>query len=99
MIRTPISEADDALVFIPVPLRALTEGRDSVRVPGATVAQIFDALEQRFPGVRARLCDGDRLRPGVAVAVGTELATLGLLQSVPPGSEIHFLPAISGGLA
>ncbi len=87
----------DPLVFIPPPLRALTGGLDSLRAPGATVGAVIDALESRFPGMRARLCDGDRLRPGVAVAVGTELATLGLLQPVPSGSEIHFLPAISGG--
>jgi molybdopterin synthase sulfur carrier subunit len=88
----------DALVFIPALLRDLTGGRDSVRVPGHTVAEVVDALDRLFPGVRGRLCDGDRLRPGVAVAVGTELAPLGLLQPIPLNSEIHFLPAISGGM-
>jgi molybdopterin converting factor small subunit len=87
----------EALVFIPALLRDLTGGRDSVRVAGATVAEVVDNLEHQFPGVRARLCDGERLRPSIAVAVGADLAPLGLLQPVPPGSEIHFLPAISGG--
>jgi molybdopterin converting factor small subunit len=88
----------DALVYIPALLRDLTGGRDSVRAPGRTVGEVVEALEHQFPGIKARLCEGDRLRTGIAVAVGTELAPLGLLQPVPPASEIHFLPAISGGI-
>jgi len=58
---------------------------------------VIDALDQLYPGVRARLYAGDELRPGIAVAVGTQVSSLGLLQPVPAGSEVHFLPAISGG--
>jgi sulfur-carrier protein len=87
------------VVWIPAPLRGLTDGRETLTVPGATVDEVIDELERRHPGLRARLCDGDRLRPGVAVAVGTELARLGLRQPVGPESEVHFLPAVSGGTA
>jgi hypothetical protein len=37
------------------------------------------------------------LRPGLSVAVNGTVATLGLLQQVPAGAEVHFLPAIGGG--
>lgn len=87
----------NALVFIPALLRDLTGGQDRVQVDGHTIGAIIDALEQRFPGLKVRLCNGDRLRAGIAVAVGTGMASLGLQQVVPPGSEIHFLPAIGGG--
>ena len=34
---------------------------------------------------------------GPALLVISEIATLGLLETVPNGAEVHFLPAISGG--
>jgi hypothetical protein len=37
------------------------------------------------------------LRPGLAVSIDSELATLGLMERVPEGAEVHFLPAIGGG--
>jgi molybdopterin synthase sulfur carrier subunit len=86
-----------ATVFIPALLRDLTGGRDTVVVPGATVRQVIEALEAAYPGVKGRLCEGDDLRRGVAVAVDTEVARLGLRQPVGEKSEVHFLPAVSGG--
>lgn len=68
-----------------------------VTASGRTVREIVDSLERLYPGIRDRLCEGDALRPGLAVVVGTEAATLGLMQPVPPGSEVHFVPAIGGG--
>ena len=86
-----------ATVWIPSLLRDLTHGQETVTVPGATVRQVINALENLYPGVKARLCDGEGLRRGIAVAVGTEVSRLGLRQPVAPNSEVHFLPAVSGG--
>ena len=86
-----------AIVWIPPLLRDLTGGSDTADVPGANVGQIVEALEQRFPGVRARLCPGGVLRPGLAVNIDGVVARFGLLESVAAESEIHFLPAIAGG--
>jgi sulfur-carrier protein len=86
-----------ASVWIPSLLRDLTHGQETVQVAGATVAEIVEALDQAYPGVKARLCDATGLRRGIAVAVDTQVARLGLLEPVLPGSEVHFLPAISGG--
>jgi len=58
---------------------------------------VIDELDRLHPGVRARLCDGDALRSGLAAVVDNEVARLGLLQPVGPDSEVHFLPAIAGG--
>ena len=84
-------------VWIPAPLRGLTGGQETVRVTGGTIRQVIEALDRLHPGIKARLCDAGGLRSGVAVAVNTQVATLGLIQPVPPGSEVHFLPALSGG--
>ncbi len=85
------------VVWIPSLLRELAGGQEKVTVPGATVAQVIDSLEDLIPGFKARLCDGGGLRAGIAVAVDTKLASLGLMQPVAQTSEVHFLPAISGG--
>lgn len=84
-------------VFIPPLLRDLAAGAEQVETAGATVRQVVNALESRFPGVRDRLCDGDALRPGISVAVNGTVSSKGVLQKVPDGAEIHFLPAIGGG--
>jgi molybdopterin synthase sulfur carrier subunit len=84
-------------VFIPPLLRDAAGGREEVCVAGSTVRQVVAALEARFPGITQRLCAGDGLRPGMAVAVNGTVSSLGLLQKVPDGSEVHFLPAVGGG--
>jgi molybdopterin converting factor small subunit len=85
------------VVWIPSLLRQLTHGQEKVSVTGTNIGQVIAELERLFPGMQARLCDGDHLRAGMAVIVGTEVARLGLSQSVGEKSEVHFLPAVSGG--
>lgn len=84
-------------VWIPSLLRDLTAGRETVTVPGATVAEVIDALDRDYPGIKRRVCAGDALRPGIAIIIGTEVARLGLLEPVPEGCEVHIVPAIAGG--
>jgi molybdopterin synthase sulfur carrier subunit len=85
------------VVWIPSLLRSLTQGKETVSVPGTTVAEVIGELEKLFPGIKARLCQDDGLRPGLTVAVDTQVSRLGLLEEVGPNSEIHFLPAVGGG--
>jgi hypothetical protein len=68
-----------------------------VQVPGATVRQALEGLEQVHPGIQSRLCEGESLRPGLQVVVDGRIARLGLRQSVTDNSEIHCLPALGGG--
>jgi molybdopterin synthase sulfur carrier subunit len=86
-----------AVVWIPALLRDLTGGRETVTVAGANVRQVIDALDALCPGTKERLCDANGLRAGIAVAVDTQIARLGLSQPVNETSEVHFLPAIAGG--
>ena len=86
-----------ATVWIPSLMRDLTGGRGQVSVPGVTVGEVIDALDSAYPGIKSRLCGGDRLAPGRAVAVDGRVARLGLLAPVGEGSEVRFLPAIAGG--
>ena len=91
-----------AVVWIPALYRDLTSGETTVVAPGATVRQLIENLEARFPGIKARLYADDemRLRPGVAIVVdGAVLRDRSRVLRTPltDASEVHFLPAISGG--
>ena len=86
-------------VAIPSLLRNLTNGKESITVPGATIREIINNLETRYPGLKARLCEDDRIKPGIAVYVNGLLTRGSILESVDADAEIHFLPAIGGGMA
>jgi sulfur-carrier protein len=86
-----------ATVWIPSLLRECTRGKEQVQVSGNTLREVIDALDELFPGIKQRICEGDRLRPGITVAVDGIVVSVGLLKPVEPNSEIHFLPAVSGG--
>ena len=63
--------------------------------PATTCASI-DALKVKYPGIRARLCDGDAIR-GISVVIDSQISRAGLTESVNENSEVHFIPAIAGG--
>lgn len=86
-----------AVVWIPSLMRELTGGQVQVRAPGKTVEQVLAALDEAYPGVKERVCEGERLSPTLTVHVDGKIARLGLLEPVGEQSEIRFFPAISGG--
>jgi molybdopterin synthase sulfur carrier subunit len=86
-----------AIVWVPSLLRDMTAGQETVTVTGATLGEVIEQLDLRFPGIKSRLCAGDALKTGMAAVVDTEVSRLGLLQPIGPQSEVHFLPAIGGG--
>jgi molybdopterin converting factor small subunit len=86
-----------ATVWIPALLQPLCEGQPKVNVPGETLRQVIENLEGRFPGIQDRLCEGDRLRPAMVAVVDGEVCRQGLRKRLAETSEVHFLPAMSGG--
>jgi molybdopterin converting factor small subunit len=86
-----------ANVWIPALLRDLTGDVDIVQAQGQNVREIIADLDRQFPGLKARLVQDDRIKPGLAVVVGADVARLGLDQPVAETSEIHFVNAIGGG--
>jgi molybdopterin synthase sulfur carrier subunit len=88
-----------ATVWVPSLMRDLTAGADRVDVPGRTVRQVIEGLEAAYPGMKDRLVEDDRLKPSIGVAVDGVMSRLGLRQPVGEASEVHFLPAVSGGAA
>ncbi|HUE75919.1 MAG TPA: MoaD/ThiS family protein [Chloroflexota bacterium] len=86
-----------AVVFIPSLLRGLAGGAQTVTVPGTTLRQVIQNLDAQHPGIGERLLEDDRINPALSVVVDGVTARMGLRQPVGENSEVHFLPAISGG--
>ena len=86
-----------ATVAIPSLMQELTDGKEKAAVEGNTIREVLDNLESSYPGFKARICDDDQIRPNIAVYVDGALTREGMRQQVSENSEIHFLPAISGG--
>ena len=85
------------IIAIPALMRHLTDGEEHVTITGATLREVIDNLEKRYPGTKAKLCDGDRIRPGIGVYINGVITRIGMHERVDAGAELHFLPAISGG--
>ena len=87
------------VVAIPALMRNLTDGEDSVMISGTTIREVIDNLETRYPGTKEKLCEGDRIHPSIGVYVNGILTRVGMHERVDADAELHFLPAISGGIA
>ncbi len=87
-------------VKIPTQLRAATDGEANAAVEGSTVAEVLDALYERFDELKPRIADDDGLRRFVNVYVGGEDIRFleGLETPVADGAEITILPAVAGGV-
>lgn len=86
-----------ATVFIPTMLQSSTGGAKQVHVSGSNLRQVIDGLDQAFPGIKLRLVEEGQVRSNLAVSIDGEIARMGLLEKVGENSEVHFVPAISGG--
>lgn len=86
-----------AAVNIPAALRSLTNGVTKADASGESLAEVIDDLDSQFPGIKARLIEGDRLRPGMAAFIDGVQAEAGLRTRLSESSEIYFTPAIAGG--
>lgn len=88
-----------AKVFIPTQWRSLVPGdaADVIEVEASTIRQLLLQLENQYPALVGKLRDGDRLAPGLTIAIDDLLANRGLTDRLNGQSEIHFLPALGAG--
>ncbi|MGN6331799.1 MAG: MoaD/ThiS family protein [Motilibacteraceae bacterium] len=87
-------------VRVPTILRTYTGGASEVTAEGGTLAEVIDALEASYPGIRGRvLDDAGKLRRFVNVYVGDEDVRFaeGLATPTPAGSSVSVIPAVAGG--
>ena len=84
-------------IFVPALIRDITEGKASVVVAGSSVREALESLEAEYPGVRDRLCEGDKVRSNISVMVDGHISHLKMREKLREDSEVHFVIAISGG--
>ena len=78
-------------------MQELSSGEQRVNVQGNNIRQVIDNLDAVYPGFKDRLVEDGRVKPNISVALDGEITPLGMLEKVREDSEVHFLPAISGG--
>lgn len=89
-----------AVVYIPTPLRQVTQGQSKVPAVGKTLAEVIADLESRYPGLAEKIYDPQgEIKPFVNIFVsGQECRTLeGKQTPIPDGEEIFIIPAMAGG--
>lgn len=83
-------------VIVPDVLQSYTRAREVV-ADGNTIAEVFDDLEVRFPGIRFRVINElEELRPNIKVFVNGE-RVLSLASRVQAKDEVFLMQALSGG--
>jgi sulfur-carrier protein len=84
-------------VHLPMTLVPLFPGLPRrLEVDAPTVAEAIGRLDERWPGLRDRLCQpGPEVRPHIHVYVDRERA--GLETPLEPRSRVDVIAAISGG--
>jgi sulfur-carrier protein len=88
-------------IRIPPPLRRYTGGTEVVQTTAGRLAEIFDDLENKFPGIKKALCSADGApQRFINIYVNDEdIRFLGGLQyAFKDGDEILLIPAIAGGV-
>lgn len=86
-----------AQVFIPSQLTAYTDGATRVEAMGATVGEVLDDLDRRFPGLKFRVIDEqDRVRKHMRIFVGQE-ETRDVKRPLKDGEDLLIFGALSGG--
>ena len=86
-----------AIVHLPRSLVAMFPGAERhTQARGRTVLEVVTDLDRRVPGLANRVLDaGPVIRTHLNVFVDGERASVGT--EVPPGADVHLIPAISGG--
>ena len=89
-----------AIVTLPPVLRERADNQTRLHVEGATIREIIEELERRFPGILFNLCyETGELRPYVNIFIEKENIRYlqGLDTPVYPGAHIRVLPSVAGG--
>jgi molybdopterin synthase sulfur carrier subunit len=86
-------------VRIPTPLQKLSNGKTEVECSARNVAELIDALEKDYPGMRERLSDGGKVRRFINIYVNEEDIRFMNKEetALKDGDTISIVPAIAGG--
>ncbi|WP_369959187.1 MoaD/ThiS family protein [Pseudomonas benzenivorans] len=86
-------------VSIPTLLRPYTEEQKRVEAEGANVRELIEGLEERYPGIKARLLDAGQMHRFVNLYVNDNDIRFAdnLDTALQDGDSVTILPAVAGG--
>lgn len=87
-------------VRIPTPLRRLTQDKDEVDISASNVGELIEKMEERFPGIKDRLCDENgQVRRFINLYVNNEDIRFldGTNTLLNEKDIVSIIPAIAGG--
>ena len=87
-------------VLIPTPLQKFTNDEATAELEATSVDGLLDALENRYPGIKGRLCDeAGKLRRFLNVYVNSEDIRFldNQTTALSDGDEVSIVPAVAGG--
>lgn len=84
-------------VWLPIGLRHLTGGPETVKGEGSNLRELIDDLDSRYPGLKSALVENDLVRSQFVVAIGGEVYHQGLFQTLGQSKEVHIIAAVAGG--
>jgi molybdopterin converting factor small subunit len=83
-------------VLIPSPLLSYTKEKE-VEATGATLSELLDDLDRRFPGLRFRIVDEQgKMRPHMRFFINYE-QTFEMDRKLEPTDAVQIVQALSGG--
>ncbi|MCL5671807.1 MAG: MoaD/ThiS family protein [Acidobacteria bacterium] len=87
-------------IRIPPPLRKYTNGAETVEATAQNLSELFEGLDQKFPGIKKVLCadDGTPQRFLNIYVNDEDIRFLGGVEyRFQEGDEVLLIPAIAGG--
>ena len=85
------------IVLIPSPLHSYTSGESRVEARGASLRELLEDLDRRYPGFRFRIIDEqDRVRPHIRLFVNARLAP-SIDRTLDASDQVQIVCALSGG--
>lgn len=88
------------IIRIPPPLQKFTNGAESVETAAGNLAELFNGLDEKYPGIKQALCalDGTPQRYVNIYVNDEDIRFLGGAKyAFRDGDEILLIPAIAGG--
>jgi molybdopterin converting factor small subunit len=83
-------------VLIPSPLRPYTRASE-VEAEGATLAELLDDLDRRYPGLKFRVIDEqEKMRPHMRFFVNS-VQVFDIAHALKPTDSVYLVQALSGG--
>ncbi len=86
-------------VLIPTVLQKHTDNKAEIECAAGDVSALIEALENKYPGMKDRLCDANGIRRFLNIYVNSEDIRFldGAKTPLKDGDEISIVPAVAGG--